>query len=117
LVLTWSTPGEHGVPAPDGIPSKWQQRKGGLGPGEDAGDERLSAPEVAAQGRAGRSGRAGGNEDASGAEAFDQAAVREWGKHGDRAASVGDLDRLAGLDTPQQLARPRPELVGCSSAH
>jgi hypothetical protein len=37
---------------------------------------------------------------AGGAQALDRAAVRQWGEDGDRAASVGDLDRLAGLDTP-----------------
>jgi hypothetical protein len=58
-----------------------------------------------------------GDEVAGGAEALDGAAVRQWGKDGDRAASVGDLDRLAGLDTPQQLARPLPELTHAYSSH
>jgi hypothetical protein len=58
-----------------------------------------------------------GDEVAGGAEALDGAAVRQWGKDGDRAASVGDLDRLAGLDTPQQLARPLPELTYAYSNH
>ena len=58
-----------------------------------------------------------GDEVARGDEALDRVAVRQWGKHGDRAASVGDLDRLAGFDTPQQLARPLPELPHSNSRH
>jgi hypothetical protein len=44
-----------------------------------------------------------GDQVAGGAEALDRAAVRQWGEHGDWAAPVCDLDRLAGLDTPQEL--------------
>jgi hypothetical protein len=58
-----------------------------------------------------------GDEVAGGAEALDGAAVRQWGKDGDRAAAVGDLDRLAGLDTPQQLASPLPELTYAYTSH
>jgi hypothetical protein len=58
-----------------------------------------------------------GDEVARGAEALDRARVRQWGKHGDRAAAIGDLDRLAGLDTPQQLARPLPELTHAYRSH
>jgi hypothetical protein len=36
-----------------------------------------------------------GDQVAGGAEALDRAAVRQWRKDGDRAAPVGDLDRLA----------------------
>jgi hypothetical protein len=42
------------------------------------------------------------------AEALDRATVRQWGQDGDRAAAIGDFDRLAGLDPPQQLARSLP---------
>jgi hypothetical protein len=52
-----------------------------------------------------------GDQVAGGAEALDRAAVRKWGEHGDWAAPVCDLDRLAGLDTPQELARPLPEFT------
>jgi hypothetical protein len=48
---------------------------------------------------------------AGGAEALDRAAVRQWCEHCDGAAPVGDLDRLTGLNTPQQLARPLPEFT------
>jgi hypothetical protein len=58
-----------------------------------------------------------GDQIAGGAEALDRAPVRQRGKHGDGAASVGDLDRLAGLDTPQQLARPLPELTHTHGCH
>jgi hypothetical protein len=46
-----------------------------------------------------------GDEVPGGAEALDRATVRQWGQDGDRAAAIGDLDRLAGLDPQQQLAR------------
>jgi hypothetical protein len=42
-----------------------------------------------------------GDEVAGGAEALDWAAVRQWGKDGNWAASICDFDRLAGLDPPQ----------------
>ena len=41
----------------------------------------------------------------------------QWGEHGDWAAPVGDLDRLAGLDTPQQLTRPLPEFTHSYCRH
>jgi hypothetical protein len=58
-----------------------------------------------------------GDEVASGAEALDRATARQWGEDGDRAAPVGDLDRLAGLDPPQQLTRSLPELAHSHRSH
>jgi hypothetical protein len=52
-----------------------------------------------------------GNEVAGGAKALDRATVWQWGKDGDGAAPVGDFDRLAGLDPPQQFARSLPEFA------
>ena len=58
-----------------------------------------------------------GDEVADGGEALDRAAVRQGGEDGDRAAAVGDLDGLAGLDTPQQLARSLPEFTHPYRSH
>jgi hypothetical protein len=58
-----------------------------------------------------------GDQVAGGDEALDRAAVRQWSEHGDWAAPVGDLDRLAGLDPPQQLARPLPKLTHSYGRH
>jgi hypothetical protein len=58
-----------------------------------------------------------GDEVASGAEALDRATVRQWGEDGDRAPPIGDLDRLAGLHPPQQLARSLPELAHSHRSH
>jgi hypothetical protein len=52
-----------------------------------------------------------GDEVAGGAEALDRATVRQWGKDGDRATPIGDFDRLAGLDPPQQLTRSLSEFA------
>jgi len=38
------------------------------------------------------------------AQAVDRTLIREWREHGHRPPSVGDLDRLPGLDPSQQLA-------------
>lgn len=48
---------------------------------------------------------------------LDRASLRKRGKDGNRAAAVGDLDRLAGLDTSKQLAGPLSQFSHSHASH